>query len=108
MPPRPRGVELEQGDLIPSGQELGVRWGVRARQEGPLSSAQTDEEVMLGRVIHVVAILQRSLAELAALGAEVMLKGQSDAGEGGKCGPEPPALGSELSADQPGPLEGSR
>lgn len=81
MAPRPRGVEVDEGDLVPPRQELGVRRRVGARQEGPLGRAQADEEAVLRGVVHVVAVFQRPLSEPAALGAEEVLEGQSESGE---------------------------
>lgn len=75
--PRPGGVEVDEGDLIPPGQKLGVGRRVGARQEGPLGLAQADEEAVLRGVVHVVAVFQCPLSEPAALGAEEVLKGKA-------------------------------
>lgn len=68
---------MDEGDLVPPGQELGVGRRVGPWQEGPLGLAQADEEAVLRGVVHVVAVFQRPLSEPAALRAEEVLKGRA-------------------------------
>lgn len=104
--PGPRGGEVQQRDLVPARQELRVRGRVGARQEGPLGPTQADEEAVLRRVVHVVAVLQRPLPEPAALGAEVMLK----AGRGDRVRPKSSAgwMGPAPSRDPNSPTHSPR
>lgn len=71
--PWANSVEVQQRDLVPASQELGEGRRVGARLEDALGAAQAHQVVMLLRQVDVIAILQRPLAELAILWAEVKL-----------------------------------
>lgn len=69
-----RCVESKQRDFVSPGQKLGVRWWIHTREENLLSSAQANQKIVLGRLVHIISIFQCPLVEHTVLLAEIILR----------------------------------